>query len=46
VTIIITDDDVQRLLSREDGIEAMRVAFARLGSGRSSLDAAGYRPSP
>lgn len=33
MTIIITDDDVQRLLSMEECIEAMRVAFADFAKG-------------
>jgi alanine dehydrogenase len=33
VTIIITDDDVKRLLSMEDCIEAMRVAFRDFANG-------------
>jgi alanine dehydrogenase len=33
VTIIITDDDVQRLLSMEECIEAMRVAFSDFAKG-------------
>ena len=33
MTIIITDEDVQRLLSMEDCIEAMRIAFADFAKG-------------
>jgi hypothetical protein len=33
VTIIITDDDVKRLLPTEDCIEAMRVAFRDFADG-------------
>src|SRR5580765_8183281 len=35
VTIIITDDDVQRLLPMADCIEAMRVAFRDFADGRA-----------
>jgi hypothetical protein len=40
MTIIITDEDVKRLLTMRDCIEAMRVAFGDLADG------AAVRPSP
>ena len=36
MTIVITDDDVRRLLSMEECIEAMRVAFADFAEGRAA----------
>lgn len=36
MTIVITDDDVKRLLSMEECIEAMRTAFADLADGKAA----------
>ena len=36
MTIVITDDDVKRLLSMEECIDAMRTAFSDLADGKAA----------